>query len=543
MRLRSLSVALAGGLVVTTAATAATATDHDHQRGRGAPAADGAPAPARLPLGPSDLPEARTTEHVQPGVTWTHIDRGHVDPATRWVVELAIPSTATSPDPSAPPRAVQDERSARSFVEQLAGAGFPAEAQPVEQTPAEDVPGGVIGHRVRLVQTFTDRAAAEAEVSRLRAAGFSGRSWYAAWDGGSDAVGAWSVDVLTIDPARFDGEIGGTFGPDLERRERISTLAAYEQATAAVNAGFFVMTPTAGAEGDPAGAAVYDGRLASETVGFRPVLVLDSAARATAVARPTWSGAVELPAGTRRVDGLNRVPGLVRNCGGFDDTPTVLALHDATCTDEGELVAFTPDFGALTPSGAGREVVLDARGRLLRVQDVRGTALEPGQRSLQATGDRVGELDGLKVGAALPMRLRLVGEDGRQLVRPGSTVVNGAPQLLEDGADHITQAADGMVHPGNPSFQYGWVLQRNPRTFAGVDARGRTLLVTVDGRQLGESGLSIQEAADVARALGMQDAINLDGGGSTAMVVDGAVVTSPSDATGERAVGDAIFLR
>lgn len=522
----SLTLCLAAGLAPVAGAGAAAPRD-----------------PERLPLGPASLPETRSTERVQPGVSWTHIERGRIDSATRWVVELNIPSTATSPDPSAPPRPVQDERSAQAFVQQLAGAGFDADAQPVEQTPAADVSGGVIGHRVRLVQTFADKAAADAEVARLRAAGFSGRSWYAAWDGGSDATGAWSVDVLTIDPARFDGEIGGTFGPDLERRERTSTLAEHKNANAAINGGFFVMSPAAGAEGDPAGAGVYDGRLLSETVGDRPVLVLDPAARATAVTRPTWSGSVDLPAGTRRLDGLNRVPGLVRNCGGMDDTPTIHPLHDVTCTDDAELVAFTSEWGPLTPNGPGKEVVLDSRGRVLRVQDGRGTALEPGQRSLQATGARVAELDGLKIGAALPMRLRLLGENGRQLVRPGSTVVNGAPQLLEDGVDHITQAADGMVHPGNPSFQYGWVVQRNPRTFAGVDGQGRTLLVTVDGRQLGESGLSIQEAADVARALGMQDAINLDGGGSTAMVVDGAVVSSPSDATGERAVGDAIYLR
>jgi exopolysaccharide biosynthesis protein len=100
-----------------------------------------------------------------------------------------------------------------------------------------------------------------------------------------------------------------------------------------------------------------------------------------------------------------------------------------------------------------------------------------------------------------------------------------------------------MVHPGEPSFAYGWVLQRNPRTFAGVDRAGRTLLVTVDGRQLGELGLSIPETAAVARSLGMVDAMNLDGGGSTAMVVRDELVSHPSDATGERPVGDALVVR
>ena len=47
----------------------------------------------------------------------------------------------------------------------------------------------------------------------------------------------------------------------------------------------------------------------------------------------------------------------------------------------------------------------------------------------------------------------------------------------------------------------------------------------------------------MARSLGMVDAMNLDGGGSTAMVVRDQLVSSPSDAAGERPVGDALFVR
>jgi exopolysaccharide biosynthesis protein len=114
---------------------------------------------------------------------------------------------------------------------------------------------------------------------------------------------------------------------------------------------------------------------------------------------------------------------------------------------------------------------------------------------------------------------------------------------MEDGAIHITQQQDGMRHEGDPSFEYGWFLQRNPRTFAGIDAWGRTLFVTVDGRQVDELGLSIPETAAVAQSLGMVEAINLDGGGSTAMVIRGELISHPSDAAGERAVGDAIVIR
>lgn len=46
----------------------------------------------------------------------------------------------------------------------------------------------------------------------------------------------------------------------------------------------------------------------------------------------------------------------------------------------------------------------------------------------------------------------------------------------------------------------------------------------------------------LARQLGAREAMNLDGGGSTAMAVDGKLVTHPSDTTGERAVGDAVVV-
>jgi hypothetical protein len=43
------------------------------------------------------------------------------------------------------------------------------------------------------------------------------------------------------------------------------------------------------------------------------------------------------------LDGLNRVPGLIRNCGGtLDDLVTWRPLHDVTCTDDAELLQFTP---------------------------------------------------------------------------------------------------------------------------------------------------------------------------------------------------------
>lgn len=505
--------------------------------------ASAAPTPgpaAGLPLGPESLPEQRVTRTLQPGVTFTSIDRGAPDASVPWVVELNIPTGETSPDPDAPARSVQDRASADKLVTELTGAGFNGQAQPVVQPRVADVAGGVIGYRVRLTDAFAGKAEADAAVKRVKDAGFSAKSWYSGWDGGTEAAGHWKVNVLTIDPNSFKGRLLGSYGPDLERRETVSELARQADAVAAVNAGFFTMDPKAGAEGDPAGIAVYQGKTESEPVANRPALVLREDARGTRVTRPSWSGRVSVRGDSVALDGRNRVPGLIRNCGGdATDLPTALPRHDVTCTDPDEVVAFDPAFGASTPTGPGAEAVLDAHGAVLRVQQTRGVALAEGEQSLQGIGNRADFVSRLRPGQHVSVHEKLNAGTG---ITPRSTVINGGPQLLQSGRVHITQATDGMAQVANPSFDYGWVLQRNPRTFAGVDGHGRTVLVTVDGRQPDQLGLSIPETAEVARALGLREAINLDGGGSTAMSVDGSLVNSPSDTAGERPVGDAIVI-
>ncbi|HVD27345.1 MAG TPA: phosphodiester glycosidase family protein [Mycobacteriales bacterium] len=500
-------------------------------------------APARaLPLGPPGLEESRTTRTLQPGVTLTRIVRGHTDPNAVWTVEVAIPSGPGSPDPDAPAAAISDEVDARATASALSAAGLSPRVEEVTTPPLADF-AGELGWRVRVGATAT-KADADAIRQQVIAAGFAGSSVYTGWDGEPDDVagstGPWHVDVLTIDPRTFRGRLDATYGPDLEQRETTSQLAELTGADAAVNAGFFVLDPAAGAPGDPAGAAVYDGRLVSEPITGRPALVVRDDARGTSVVRLRWRGEV---AGLR-LDGLDRVPGLIRNCGGIGDSPTDRPRHDYTCTDADELVAFDSAYGTQTPSGPGAEVVLSRHGRVVDIRSPRGGTVPAGGRTIQATGTEVDELLAVAhQGRRLAVRATLVDDRGRP-VRTSRlmSIVNGGPELVRDGRLHATPRTDGMVHPGDPSFYYGWVHKRNPRTFAGIDSRGRTVLVTADGRSTSSVGLAIAETAAVAGALGLRDAMNLDGGGSTTMVVDGAVINMPSDATGERPVGDALVV-
>lgn len=532
-----------GGALVVTAVLVAPA---------GAPVAVATPprppASAReLPLGPAGLAEQRTTTTLQPGVTLTTVVRGAVDPTAVWTVELAIPGGPTSPDPDAPPAALSSRVDADALAARVRAAGSVPRVEQVVTPATADYAGGSLGWRVRVGSEPT-QAAADALRARLVAAGFTGATRYTGWDGGSSARGPWQVRVLTIDPRRFSGSLQASYGPDLERRETTSALALAAGATAATNAGYFVLDPASGAPGDPAGVGVYDGRLLSETVGRRPALVLRPDARRTSVQRLRWAGSVTAHGRRLVLDGIDRVPGLVRNCGGTDDDlptglPTTLPRHDVTCTDDDELVVLTRQFGATTPAGPGAEVVLDRRSRVVAVRTARGVALAAGQRSVQATGDLAPRLTRLaRVGQRLQVRTGLQGS-GHRLVRPGSgtSVVNGGPELVRDGRVHVTPRADGFVQP-SPSVYYGFSQQRNPRTFAGVDRAGRTLIATVDGRSLTSLGTSIVETGALAQALGMRDALNLDGGGSTTMVAGGQVVNDPSDATGERPVGDALLV-
>lgn len=106
--------------------------------------------------------------------------------------------------------------------------------------------------------------------------------------------------------------------------------------------------------------------------------------------------------------------------------------------------------------------------------------------------------------------------------------VGGTPLLVKDRKVVAKRCAEA-------------VCRRHPRTAIGVNARGQILLVVIDGRRKGSRGVTLVELAKVMRGLKAVHALNLDGGGSSTMVVKRKVMNKPSDGK-QRKVSSAVLV-
>ncbi len=334
------------------------------------------------------------------------------------------------------------------------------------------------------------------------------------------------VDVLTVD--RVAGIRVLTGGDRVPGLERPSAMARRHDAIAGVNGGYFA--GGAPDSGDPTGVVVADGRLLSEPVGARTALLVPRRGAAR-VAALRWRGSLRAGGATRLIDGVNRNRGRIPACGGRGgDRPTQRIDPALTCTDASELVLLTPAYGRRSPAGGAEAVVRD--GVVVSVGAAQGVRVPAGGYVLSGSGDAARFLRRhLAPGDRPRLDLALATRRGRLDPRDYRAIVGGAPRLLRDGRIRIPADREGR----------GADTARNPRTIAGVRADGALLLITIDGRRPGWSvGATLREAARTARSLGAVDAVCLDSGGSTTMVVDGRVVNRPSE--GERAVANGVFV-
>ncbi|MFE7810337.1 phosphodiester glycosidase family protein [Streptomyces sp. NPDC057430] len=533
MQRKSLSLLAAAATVLGTASAVPVAEAAPPQSSAAARAS--AVAVIAHPFIPS-APSVRTT--VAPGVTLTTTTYGKQNADDRWTVHVYLPVTPDGPLASAGtalgPRATADRVAAA-----LREKGFEPRVEEVVAPAFADRRPGTLGWTVR-VGLHASEADAKAQLSRIKSAGFAGGTRYTAQDG-TDRQAPQRVHMLRVDFRTFKGSVGTDFGPRLNGTEKLTDLIASTGALAGINGQWFYNEA-------PGGLYVKNGKLLGSATQGRSGLKVTNGGRSFAV--DTYTAHVMLKAGTEtvEVDGVNRMPGDVWNCGGVGgDLPTQKPQHDLKCTDDSELVRFTPEWGS-PPAGTGAEAVLDAAGRVTAVNTSRGASVPEGGSTLQATGASARWLLGhVVVGRTLTFSERVEDGRGRQVpLTSDTTILQVGPTLVREGKVSVNAQADGIIRDGvDQTFTYNWTLRANPRSMVGVDDLGRLMLVVVDGRQAGYSeGLGVAQAAQLMGQLGAREAMNLDGGGSSVLATARAgVVNRPSDAAGQRSLGNVLVVR
>ena len=112
-------------------------------------------------------------------------------------------------------------------------------------------------------------------------------------------------------------------------------------------------------------------------------------------------------------------------------------------------------------------------------------------------------------------------------VAPRGDLLQAGPLLVRDGRAVFDRAADREgFSAGAHQFDSDITAERHPRAALGI-AGDRLLAVACDGRASDEAGLTLEELASVMVALGADQALNLDGGGSTSLVCGGELVNEP----------------
>ena len=126
-----------------------------------------------------------------------------------------------------------------------------------------------------------------------------------------------------------------------------------------------------------------------------------------------------------------------------------------------------------------------------------------------------------------------------------------AEELLEKGAVQVLSFGPGLVIDSeiavDSNDEVGKAMAENPRTAIGYISENHYVLVVADGRTDESTGLSLLELAEFMKnTLGVSQAYNLDGGGSSTMYYNGEVVNNPTtngNTISERAVSDILYVK
>ena len=311
----------------------------------------------------------------------------------------------------------------------------------------------------------------------------------------------WSVHVIRIPRDRSELELVTTLGEGsriglnpLTRQVR-SVPPAVGIPLAAINGDFYKLEGDPFA-GDPRGLLIRGGELISAPID-RSCFWLN-AAGAPQIGVVASDLSVIWPSGAKTPLGLNEERG------------------------GGQAVLYTAAVGDSTHTSGGIEFILEAANPKKWLPLKPGEVLTARIREIRRGGDApltpntlVVSLSRLAAGAdsASVGDIFRVSTATRPDLKGARTAIGGGPALVHDS----------KAQPGPATKSH----ERHPRSALGWNAK-EWLFVQVDGRQPGLSvGMTLQELADFLLTLKCEEAINLDGGGSSEIWLNGRILNSP----------------
>ncbi|TAM28704.1 MAG: phosphodiester glycosidase family protein [Paraburkholderia sp.] len=517
------------------------------------------------PLGPAGTRQSITSRPVTAGVTYYQIQRGALSPNDFWTVNIGFYPT-------------QD--AAQADADALNALGFDTR---LDRSAGTDIKGDALGYYLSVGKFGTqDEATAHANQIAEATANKSNKFKPGVRNtalAGNGATGPWIINVLAIKPSQTTARLSFALpgGNNLGGTgETVSAAVSRLGAVAGINAGFFsninpFRTPQSPQPPrSPVGTTVVDGKLVGTAAGGRPGVMITT----TGAGHPKVTVLPKLTSSITVTDAQNSaidvksidrpILGTVVNCGTPAEAPITTPQQDYVCTNFDDLVMYDALYLQGKSSntlvnanynGATYELVVDAAGTVVASHATLGSPAPKGGYVLQGLGKSAAWLERHAAVGTKLTRAEHVYSNGNEIaLAPGMAIVEAGPtlsvaNLLENAwAEGFSPTLSGIgngdpASTSNNRWYDGWVVARNGRTAIGVSGDGTILLVEIDGRQpMVSLGTSIQETSAVMTWLGAASAINLDGGGSSNMVVNGATVGHPSDGSGERAVGGTLLI-
>ena len=265
----------------------------------------------------------------------------------------------------------------------------------------------------------------------------------------------------------------------LASKSTITTLARKNNSLVAINGTYF--KPQTGV---PLGTLMINGKIYTGPIHNRVAMgIFDEGFD---MARLELNAQVKSFKGNLKVDNINQ--------------PRMLSTH---------VIVYTPEWGSFAPPSPkyGKQIAVE-NGKIVSI----GTQTMPIPHNgyvIVGPDERLSKL----------YRAKHVDLDIKTIPNWDNVkhIISGGPYLVKNGEVFVDMTEQKL----------GAIGGKNPRTAIGYTQDGNFIMVAVDGREGASVGLTLKELAWFMKSIGCINAMNLDGGGSTVMYVNGRVVNMP----------------